>query len=88
MFVEEKGRKQLMHRTDLSADENSPNKGRSWVSKSCNVNRPNLNHDEGENLRNGLNHPNPTRQAFGFRLAEPEFDSNNPDRARIVLTTP
>ena len=42
------------HRTELSADENSSKKGRSWVSKSCNVARP---HDQVQFFRNALDHP-------------------------------
>ena len=54
------------HRTELSADENSSKKGRSWVSKSCNVARP---HDQVQIFRNGLDHPQTEFQNFPWQKA-------------------
>jgi hypothetical protein len=54
------------HRTELSADENSSKKGRSWVSKSCNVARP---HDQVQIFRNALDHPQTEFQNFPWQKA-------------------
>ena len=54
------------HRTELSADENSSNKGRSWVSKSRNVTRHN---DQVQIFRNGLDHPQTEFQNFAWQKA-------------------
>jgi hypothetical protein len=54
-------RTHIKHRTELSAHETRSRKGRSCISKSCNVARPN---ELVLNLRNGLNHPQTEFQNF------------------------